>query len=368
MKQLIFFAVLVCHITQARSQADDQPNIVPNQGFEHYSSMPLGWFYTGLDFTRVMKYWDSPTTASPDVYGPKVYVPSEWKQQGFAMAEPAQGRSMVGVTLYGCKGGKPHCREYIQAQLVEPLVVGQRYSVSFKTKHLPRSIRIANLGVCFEVDAVKENIDTRLDRLPWVESEQIVNADVKEWSEITGEFYAGKPAGYIIIGNFKSDDNTLSSQPEDEEGLPFAYYYIDDVVVKKLPPILDVPPDPNDLANVKLEEGKRFVLNNIYFDHDRNDFLPRSYRELNTLLQLMRDNPTMRIEVHGHTDNVGTSDYNYQLSLSRAYAVVDFLTANGISPERAIARGYGSDEPIASNDTTLGKQQNRRVEFLVLSQ
>jgi outer membrane protein OmpA-like peptidoglycan-associated protein len=195
----------------------------------------------------------------------------------------------------------------------------------------------------------------------------VLNTEDQQWKEFEGEFYAGRAADYIVIGNFRSDDETLTSRAEHEESLPFAYYYIDDVEVKKLPPILDVPPDPNDLANVRLEEGKRFVLNNIYFDHDRADFLPRSFKELNTLLSLMRENPGMRIEIHGHTDDVGTDDYNYQLSLSRAYAVVEFLTDNGISPERVIARGYGSDVPVDSNDTPVGRQNNRRVEFLVLS-
>lgn len=367
MRQLVSLIIVLCLGVQLFAQADEQVNIVPNPGFEHYSAMPLGWFYTGLDFTRVMKYWDSPTAASPDVYGPRVYVPTEWQQQGFAQCVAPEGKSMIGITVYGCKGGKPHCREYVQAQLIEPLVVGQRYGVRLKYKHLPRSIRIANLGVCFVESLIRENIDTRLDEHPWVESDHVLSTDGAGWKILEGDFFAGKAADYIIIGNFRSDEETTTSRAEHEESLPFAYYYIDEVEVRKLPPILDVPPDPDDLANVELEKGKRFVLNNIYFDHDRADFLPRSYRELNTLLNIMRKNPNMRIEIHGHTDDVGTDDYNYQLSLSRAYAVVEFLTENEIAPERVVARGYGSDAPLDTNETADGRQKNRRVEFLVLS-
>ena len=362
---LLFFCVtIVCG--DFRAQSGDIINIIPNPGFEQYSSVPLGWFYTGSDFTRVVKYWGSPTAASPDVYGPKVYVPSEWKEQGFGQLAAHEGKSMVGITLFGCEGGKPHCREYIQVQLIEPLVVGQRYQLRMMAAHLPLSMRTRNLEVAFSSEQLKSTVDARLDLMPVVMPERVLDND-GGWIEIVSEFVALEASEYIVIGNFHSDEETQVKPCTDLEALSFAYYYLDDLSLLKMPPILDAPEDPDDLSKVNIEAGKLITLNNIYFDHDRNDFLPRSFRELNTLVEIMNEYPSMRIEIHGHTDNVGTDDYNYQLSLSRAYAVVEYLTERGIDSNRASARGYGSEKPISSNSTDEGRQRNRRVEFLILS-
>ena len=345
----------------------DQPNLVLNPGFEQYSSSPLGWFYTGKDFSRVVKYWESPTAASPDVYGPNAFVPSDWRRQGFGDSKPKSGKSMVGITVYGCDGGKPHCREYIQIQLTEPLVQDQRYSVSFWTKHLPQSVRIRNLGVAFSEKRNSINLDDLLPLEATVAPGHVLKDDKGNWQEVKAEFVASEEGQYLVIGNFYSDSDTESEDCEGASALPFGYYYIDDVSLRKLPPILPIPVRENDLTKAVLETGRTIRLDNIYFEYDRDDFLPRSYQELGTLVQIMKDNPTMRIEVRGHTDNTGDTDYNNTLSLSRARAVVDYLIDHGVPSRRLQSRGYGSKDPIATNTTEEGRQQNRRVEFLILS-
>lgn len=74
----------------------------------------------------------------------------------------------------------------------------------------------------------------------------------------------------------------------------------------------------------------------------------------------------MEIEVSGHTDNVGNKSYNQELSQKRAQSVVNYLTENGISKCRLIAKGYGMDKPVADNETEEGRAENRRVEFTIL--
>ena len=81
----------------------------------------------------------------------------------------------------------------------------------------------------------------------------------------------------------------------------------------------------------------------------------------------MIDNPTIRIEVGGHTDSDGVSEENELLSQARADAVVVSLTSKGVEADRLIARGFGDAQPIASNETGEGKAQNRRIEFLILT-
>ena len=88
-----------------------------------------------------------------------------------------------------------------------------------------------------------------------------------------------------------------------------------------------------------------------------------SYPELDRLIQLMLDVPTLKIELSGHTDNVGNDEYNLNLSQRRADAVRVYLTSRGIDKSRVLAVGYGESKPVDSNDTKDGRANNRRTEF-----
>jgi outer membrane protein OmpA-like peptidoglycan-associated protein len=80
----------------------------------------------------------------------------------------------------------------------------------------------------------------------------------------------------------------------------------------------------------------------------------------------LQENPTLRVEIAGHTDSDGSELYNLRLSQARAQAVVDYLVSRGISPDRLVARGYGESRPVAPNDTPENKQKNRRTELKIL--
>lgn len=117
----------------------------------------------------------------------------------------------------------------------------------------------------------------------------------------------------------------------------------------------------------KIEVGNKIVLNNIFFDFNKSTLRAESKSELDRLITMLTDIPTLKIEISGHTDNIGTAAYNKTLSESRAKAVVDYLVKNGIAASRLTYKGYGFDQPIATNDTDAGRQLNRRTEFKVLS-
>lgn len=118
----------------------------------------------------------------------------------------------------------------------------------------------------------------------------------------------------------------------------------------------------------RLEVGKKIVLRNIFFDFNKSTLRPASVAELERLTKLLTDNPKMRIEISGHTDNVGSATYNQKLSQSRANAVVDYLIdKKGIKKDRLEFAGYGFTQPIADNDSDAGRQLNRRTEFKILS-
>jgi len=342
-----------------------QQNIVPNPGFEEYSNYPLGWFYKGSDFSRVIKYWSSPTAASPDVFGPKVRIPRRWAEKGFGETKPYEGNSMIGITTYGCEGGKPHCREYVQIQLTEPLVIGQRYNVSFWVAPVHRSLRCDKLGVYFSQKEIREPTDDPLFFSPHVKSEKLLALGTNSWQQIQGEFLADSTESYVLIGNFFPDE--MVNTQEVKNHLNFSYYYIDQLEVRKMEPIIDVPVPTNELAKIEIEAGKVVQLKNIFFEHDKSELLPRSFSELNKLYDLMTTNSTMQIEIRGHTDAVGEQSYNLPLSEKRAKAVVDYLLNLGISSYRLQHQGYGASMPVADNNSDAGRRENRRVEFLILT-
>ncbi|MEY3052505.1 MAG: hypothetical protein RLY31_2290 [Bacteroidota bacterium] len=341
-------------------------NLVPNPSFELYDSPPIGWFYKGEHFTAVMKYWSSPSNASPDVFGPKVRIPSHWEEKGFGKQVARTGQSMAGFTVYGCGQGKPHCREYLQIQLVEPLVVGQTYEVEAWVSHLPASLRVDRLGFHFSTEKVEVISDGVLAFPPQVFSTEILTASKGQWVRLAGRFTARTPAEYLLAGNFFPDSLTAVSTPPGEDRLPYGYYYMDDVSLRKVPPMLPVPIPDDDLSRMKLEAGAVVTLRDIHFEHDRWELMPRSYVELRKLLYLMQENPNLHIVVCGHTDNAGTDGYNQDLSEKRARSVVDYLTSNGIAALRTRYKGCGSTQPIASNNSPEGRRLNRRVEFTVL--
>ena len=149
--------------------------------------------------------------------------------------------------------------------------------------------------------------------------------------------------------------------------LSFGYYHIDDVEVYKIAPILNAPDRKPTWEGKELKPPATFTLKNIFFDTDESMLLPRSYSELNKLVDLMKLYPAMVIRINGHTDSDGGDKYNDGLSIKRAVAVEAYLQKSEIHKSRLSVIGYGLHKPVASNDTSDGKQLNRRVEFTIIA-
>ncbi|MGC4103072.1 OmpA family protein [Ferruginibacter sp.] len=122
-----------------------------------------------------------------------------------------------------------------------------------------------------------------------------------------------------------------------------------------------------DIALQPLEAGAVIVLKNIFFDTKKFDLKPESVAELDKVVMLLNDNPKLKIEIDGHTDNVGAAKDNLLLSNNRAKAVVDYLSAKGIAAARLVYKGFGATKPVAGNDTEEGRALNRRTELSVTS-
>lgn len=120
-----------------------------------------------------------------------------------------------------------------------------------------------------------------------------------------------------------------------------------------------------DIPMKRLEVGTTIVLRNIFFDTGKASLRPESTAELERLQKLLTETPALKLEMAGHTDNVGEAAKNHDLSQRRAQAVVAYLAQHGIASARLTAAGYGESQPVAPNTTKAGRQLNRRTEFKV---
>ncbi len=204
------------------------------------------------------------------------------------------------------------------------------------------------------VTYIRGHVSDRLTGAP-------LEADVELYDLMTGELataaYSDPKTGEFLVCLPVGRDYALNAGAE---GYLFhsETYAVPDGAVDA-PHTLEVKLSP-------LVKGSAIALRNIFFNTASHELLPASNAELSKLTGLMKANPTLRIELGGHTDSVGKDEANMALSERRAQAVRDHLMANGIDGVRIIAKGYGRTKPIATNDTEEGRALNRRTEITVL--
>lgn len=359
--------------------AQNTDNLVYNGSFEEYSTCPQR--IDALGIMSGVDAWWQPTKGSSDYFnacgGRECLVP----RNKMGVQEPHSGQAYCGIYC-----SKENYREYLQTELKEPLQKGRRYRVSYWASLADKSPNaVATLGALFTADRISDTTwsvlmnneltelgDGQKQVIATYYKPQVVNPSryvlifMDQWNEITGEFIAAGGEKYLTIGNFNSfNHSSVVATHAENTVLSGAYYYIDDVSVICL--------DCNDETQVidttlTPKKGEIITLRNVLFDTDKSDILPQSYHDLLTLITLLNEHPTMTIELRGHTDNQGTTERNRILSEARAKAVADYLTGQGIDRTRLRWKGYGKSQPIDTNDTPEGRQNNRRVEYRILSE
>ncbi len=270
-------------------------------------------------------------------------------------------------------------REHITTKLRDSLRQGYLYKVSFWVALSEyANFAVGNISALLtdKPYSIKENEAHQAQiNAPkgWLDSKN-------QWVEITDTLEAKGGERYLTIGNFESYKNhqikktTQSTEYIKKFNYNRAYYYIDMVSVRILgkAPITS-PPLLTQKINITfqsdfgiLEIGKPVILKNIYFDFDKAELLPASLPELEKLRNFLETQNDTKIQITGHTDSIGTAQKNTELSRQRAESVVKYLTQKGISATRLRAEGLGESKPIQSNEKEEGRQQNRRVEFVIL--
>jgi OOP family OmpA-OmpF porin len=129
------------------------------------------------------------------------------------------------------------------------------------------------------------------------------------------------------------------------------------------PPPKPTPPPPPAPAPKPVE--RTIILDNVLFDFDKTAVKPDGTKILDRLIVFLKENADKRVDLEGHTDSVGTDQYNQSLSEKRAVSVKDYLTKRGVAASRIATKGFGESKPIADNKTAEGRAKNRRVEIKV---
>lgn len=193
------------------------------------------------------------------------------------------------------------------------------------------------------------------------DSREQIQANVQIYDVETGKLFA-------TLSTDKVNGTFLATLPAGKnyavEVLKDGYlFYSQNISLKD---VKDGAPVDINIALHKIKVGEAVVLDNIFFESQKFDLKPESQTELDVVKKLLDKNPTLKIEIGGHTDNTGTEQENKSLSENRAKSVYNYLVGKGVSADRLSYKGYASTRPVASNATAEGKAKNRRTEFVVV--
>ena len=363
-------------------------NLVVNPSFEQETRRPADCSFAGTDLvlTNSCKGWNGFFQQTPDYH---FYNPNTLN---CSVPKPRTGSHALGLICFHPRQADFY-HEHAQGSLSKPMEKGKVYHLEFwltqadsaGKHHIKRQVAgnakiqpvaCNRLGVFFTAEPNSARADFQqdielFDIRPQVVFEEILTTRAGEWRKITASFKADKPYKFFTIGNFSADVVTetlpkVSGEPltrvevaaGEQTIRPIGYYLFDDFFIAENPP-------PADLAESLKNDG-RFVFQHVLFDFEKADLLPSSFVELDRLADFLTKNPSVSVEIGGHTDAVGDEAANQQLSENRAQAVVSYLVSKKMDAKRLSAIGFGELQPVAENESETGRKLNRRVECRVV--
>ncbi|MDF4202252.1 OmpA family protein [Maribacter sp. SA7] len=339
-------------------------NLVLNPSFENYKQCPVALG----NFEKDVVDWTMPTLGSTDYFNG--CSTAMGTPENFNGKQPANfGVGYMGFYMYAPND----YREYIQAELSNTLKQGERYTISFYVSLAERSdFAVKEFGVRFtefpvEVETSKVLSGMHFSKLKGNTSAALeisyskYYSDEIKWVKLMTEFVATGTENYMVIGNFKNNKRTQKYQTK-RKITKGSYYYLDMVSVSKV---------KSKLQNTAVTQTREYALDSIhvfkdvYFNSNKAKIRGNHQQEMESLLSYLTINPSIHIQILGHTDDVGSDTFNQKLSVRRAKEVVGCLTENGIQKNRISSQGFGSSKSIATNKTKAGRFLNRRVEFIL---
>lgn len=378
-------------------------NYIVNGSFErlkpHKNTMepmpqPCSYIQNPATFNAFVEAWNTFGVMTPDLLS--------WDSVSGCppLPRPRTGSRMLGLIMYhpyqDARFGFDY-HEMVQGTFAKPLEQGKNYRFSFWVwandslgiRHLQtvlgpktpvKPVYCGNFGVYFSDAPANPHEDFRVSMYEFGIRPQINYAEIietkNEWTKITLRFRADHPYKYFYFGNYDSDAVTpITMNADDRQRLDsintdpgaakyrqirIAYYCFDDFAV-----VEDLAA-PVSLEKSLLEKKQYIFSEAVLFDTGKSALKPAAQTELLQLVDFLQKNPGIRLNIAGHTDNVGNKTTNQNLSEMRAQAVCDFLTAHKIPGAQVIASGYGETRPVAPNDSDTNRQKNRRVECRVV--
>lgn len=345
-------------------------NLILNPSFEEFEQCPvtLGNLHSDVVF------WTAPTLGSTDYFhGCSKHMGTPKNFNGEQAAQFGSG--YAGLYLYA----PADYREYLQAQLSTTLTEGATYELSFYISLAERSdFAIREFGILFSDNPLhfetKKNISGKVRyrekgnryhylRIPDTEFYR----DTEDWVEVRTTFEAKGSERFMVLGNFEDNAGTLKTKRK-RMAKQGAYYYLDRVSLSrpgKAQSSAQVEVALNEEEQVEYSLGAEHTFKKVLFEFDQYQLTQEAKAEVRSVYEYLNKQPAYHITVHGHTDNVGTARYNQILSERRSQAVARELRRLGLPEKRISWSGKGGQFPVATNDTEDGRQQNRRVSFIL---
>lgn len=331
-------------------------NLVLNSSFEELSGNPGN----GHVPVNCSKNWFCSNFSGTDYYIRIKGVGEGVPKNEFGIQVPHTGNAYAGLCIH-----KDYI-EYVGTKLSKPLLAGKTYLVEFYISRAEKSVTSVNeFGILFSEKPFKT-----LDKKGFVVEPTIkfINnegfKEEKEWVKLSEKCQADGTEAYLTLGHFIYD------RPEGVR--KFSHYYIDDISITPIDEndenkdsiIVDKQTEPV-APSFSSKTNETITLENVFFETNKNDLMPESYQELDKLTQFLNKEVDADIMISGHTDNAGDETKNKTLSEARAKAVAEYLISKGVNRSRIKYRGFGSQQPIADNESDQGRRKNRRVEFVI---
>jgi OOP family OmpA-OmpF porin len=341
-------------------------NLISNSGFEQYYKCPATFSTASRDF--FLPGWSSPNKGTPDHYHQCSWgdndVPFNWAGQSNARS----GMGYAGIYTWSDNG--KNYREYIQYELLKPLEKGARYRVEFHFKLSSYSVFATDrMGLIFSDSVLSRTDDKLIKRTPALVKMNPAGFSGSAWEHASAEYTARGGERTLVIGNFSDDRSTHHVLLADRKGKSFmlsssAYYYIDDVSLVQTWPPLPVPPgDTLTWTDGRpIEPNEIYLLKNIQFEFNSYEVMVVIHPDLDKLVEVLKGRPEWKVELTGHTDDLGSDQYNLELSQNRARSVGVYLVSKGIAESRITTRGVGKQQPVTSKVDEEARSTNRRVE------
>lgn len=332
-------------------------NLVPNPSFEEVKKIATFWMFNDLAFNNHIEHWTSPNGGSPDLLVDEVLLKYHTTRKGLSMEgfHPRSGKNMVGIKTFGCLSDMPHCKEYLQVKLKEPIRNGQIYLMEYWLRPLENGIKTNSIGLFFTDRALSGGDgEEAVMYNPVVNVDEILK-DHSQWTKISAYVQANSFLDYMLIGNFNMDPQTDTIAQA--WTVDYSYYLVDDVMVRPVTMSEFVSADVNWdwgstlLLNTDINKGLLDLNNSLKLDLDK-------------LAAHLKSNTNYVIEVAGHCHQLGNSDRNRLAAEEMVKLVRDYMILKGVDRNQISYNAIGDE--VAAIPGCTDPIKNSRVEIVVI--